>query len=410
MSENRVASGASANLLELRGLKKHFPIGSAIPLIQKRKTVKAVDGVDLTIARGETLAIVGESGSGKTTLGRVALGLQQPTAGEVWYDGTRLIDRSAEEQRQLRRKMQIVFQDPFASLDPRTPIGEAVGEGLRIHGIGSAKEREAKVAKTLDMVGLRPESARRYPHEFSGGQRQRVGIARALILDPSLIVLDEPVSALDVSIQAQVLNLLAELQKELGLSYLFIAHNLGVVEHLCDRIAVMYLGKIVETAPAAELFKEPSHPYTRALLSAVPEPDRRERRDRIILEGDVPSPLNPPSGCTFHPRCRESVAACSATTPSLISLDPVGNRRVSCLRRGQTRSDLRWRDERLRLAVALTSDEEEGANAQHHHRQDCNEAHVPDWIGEDRHVRIAVIGATDQVHGVPERRDVAGDV
>jgi oligopeptide/dipeptide ABC transporter ATP-binding protein len=241
---------------------------------------------------------------------------------------------SGSQLKSYRRKAQIVFQDPFASLDPRTPIGEAVGEGLRIHGIGSIKEREAKVAKTLDMVGLRPESARRYPHEFSGGQRQRVGIARALILDPSLIVLDEPVSALDVSIQAQVLNLLAELQKELGLSYLFIAHNLGVVEHLCDRIAVMYLGKIVETAPAADLFKEPSHPYTRALLSAVPEPDRRERRDRIILEGDVPSPLNPPSGCSFHPRCRESAAACSATTPSLINLDPAGNRRVSCLRRG----------------------------------------------------------------------------
>ena len=323
----------SAPLLEVRGLAKTFPVRAGA-LQRVVGQVRAVDGVDFEVRAGETLGLVGESGCGKTTVGRLILRLIEPTAGSVFFEGVDITKLSGPQLKSYRRKAQIVFQDPFASLDPRTPIGEAVGEGLRIHGIGSPKEREEKVAKTLSMVGLRPESARRYPHEFSGGQRQRVGIARALILDPSLIVLDEPVSALDVSIQAQVLNLLSELQKELGLSYLFIAHNLGVVEHLCDRIAVMYLGKIVESAPAAELFQEPSHPYTRALLSAVPEPDRRERRDRVILEGDVPSPLNPPTGCSFHPRCREITTACSTTTPSLISLDPAGARQVSCLRRG----------------------------------------------------------------------------
>lgn len=336
VSANPVLSGtppSGAPLLEVRGLAKTFPVRAGA-LQRVVGEVRAVDGVDFEIRAGETLGLVGESGCGKTTVGRLILRLIEPTGGSVTFEGTDITKLSGSQLKSYRRKAQIVFQDPFASLDPRTPIGDAVGEGLRIHGIGSAKERDEKVATTLDMVGLRPESARRYPHEFSGGQRQRVGIARALILDPSLIILDEPVSALDVSIQAQVLNLLAELQKELGLSYLFIAHNLGVVEHLCDRIAVMYLGKIVETAPAADLFKAPSHPYTRALLSAVPEPDRKDRRDRIILEGDVPSPLNPPSGCSFHPRCRESVATCSATTPSLISLYPAGNRRVSCLRRG----------------------------------------------------------------------------
>ena len=330
-SANRASVGAP--LLEVRGLAKTFPVRAGA-LQRVVGQVRAVDGVDFEVRAGETLGLVGESGCGKTTVGRLILRLIEPTGGSVLFEGTDITGLKGSQLKSYRRKAQIVFQDPFASLDPRTPIGEAVAEGLHIHKIGSAKEREAKVAKTLEMVGLRPESARRYPHEFSGGQRQRVGIARALVLDPTLIVLDEPVSALDVSIQAQVLNLLAELQKELGLSYLFIAHNLGVVEHLCDRIAVMYLGKVVETAPAADLFKDPSHPYTRALLSAVPEPDRRERRDRIILEGDVPSPLNPPSGCTFHPRCRESVAACSTETPSLINLDPAGSRRVSCIRRG----------------------------------------------------------------------------
>jgi peptide/nickel transport system ATP-binding protein len=333
MSSSKRVSTSGAPLLEVRGLAKTFPVRAGA-LQRVVGQVRAVDGVDLEVRAGETLGLVGESGCGKTTVGRLILRLIEPTGGSVLFEGTDITKLRGAQLKSYRRKAQIVFQDPFASLDPRTPIGEAVGEGLRIHNIGSAKEREAKVAKTLEMVGLRPESARRYPHEFSGGQRQRVGIARALVLDPTLIVLDEPVSALDVSIQAQVLNLLAELQQELGLSYLFIAHNLGVVEHLCDRIAVMYLGKVVETADAEDLFTNPSHPYTRALLSAVPEPDRKDRRDRIILEGDVPSPLNPPSGCSFHPRCRESVAACAAETPSLISLDPSGSRRVSCIRRG----------------------------------------------------------------------------
>jgi oligopeptide/dipeptide ABC transporter ATP-binding protein len=327
------AKGGTAPILEVRGLAKTFPVRAGA-LQRKVGEVRAVDGIDFAVRRGETLGLVGESGCGKTTVGRLILRLIEPTAGSIVFDGTDITKLSGGALKAFRRRAQIVFQDPFASLDPRSTVADAVGEGLRIHGLGSGAEREAKVAKALDMVGLRPESARRYPHEFSGGQRQRIGIARALVLDPELLVLDEPVSALDVSIQAQVLNLLSELQRELGLSYLFIAHNLGVVEHLCDRIAVMYLGRIVETAPAAELFAAPSHPYAQALLSAVPEPDRRDRRDRIILEGDVPSPLSPPTGCSFHPRCREKTAACSATVPSLINLDPAGARRVACLRRG----------------------------------------------------------------------------
>ena len=303
MSEKRAAVGTSANLLELRGLKKYFPIGSAIPLIQKRKTVKAVDGVDLTIARGETLAIVGESGSGKTTLGRVALGLQKPTAGEVWFDGAKLTDRSAEEQRRLRRKMQIVFQDPFGSLNPRLPIGDQIEEGLVAHAIGTASERKDRMHAALEIVGLPQEYAVRYPHEFSGGQRQRIGIARALALNPEFVVLDEPVSALDVSIQSQVLNLLADLREKQGLTYMFISHNLDVVGYFADRVAVMYLGKVVETGPVDQVFTKPQHPYTIALLSAVPKIEAHDTADRLILEGEIPSPINPPSGCRFRTRC-----------------------------------------------------------------------------------------------------------
>lgn len=305
------------NLLELRGLKKHFPIGSAIPLIQKRKTVKAVDGVDLTIARGETLAIVGESGSGKTTLGRVALGLQQPTAGEVWFDGARLIDRSAEEQRKLRRKMQIVFQDPFGSLNPRLPIGDQIEEGLVAHAMGTPSERKNRMHSALEIVGLPQEYAVRYPHEFSGGQRQRIGIARALALDPEFVVLDEPVSALDVSIQSQVLNLLADLRAKQGLTYMFISHNLDVVGYFADRVAVMYLGKVVESGPVDHVFTKPQHPYTIALLSAVPKIEEHDTADRLILEGRShrQSTHHPVAASAPAAGCASSSATQSAALP-----------------------------------------------------------------------------------------------
>ncbi len=322
MIEGRGAAVAAGNLVELRNIKKYFPIGSAIPFIQKRMTVKAVDGVDLTIARGETLAVVGESGSGKTTLGRVTLGLQKPTAGEVWFDGARLTDRSAEEQRKLRRKMQIVFQDPFGSLNPRLPIGDQIQEGLVAHGLGNTKERKDRMHSALELVGLPAEYAVRYPHEFSGGQRQRIGIARALALDPEFIVLDEPVSALDVSIQSQVLNLLADLRTKQGLTYMFISHNLDVVGYFADRVAVMYLGKVVESGPVDQVFTKPQHPYTIALLSAVPRIEAHDSDDRLILKGEIPSPINPPSGCRFRTRCwlREQLGnpeRCSTEEPLL---------------------------------------------------------------------------------------------
>jgi len=284
--------------------------------------VQAVDGVSFYIKKGETLGLVGESGCGKTTVGRAILRLVEPNSGTVELDGVNILSLKGKELKAIRRNMQIIFQDPYGSLDPRVPIGESIAEGLKIHGIGNAKERFDIVIEMLRKVGMEDYHARRYPHEFSGGQRQRIGIARALALRPKFIIADEPVSALDVSIQAQVLNILKDLQQEFGLTYLFIAHNLSVVEHISDRVAVMYLGKIVELATQVELFRMPQHPYTQALMSAIPVPDPTVKRDRIILKGDVPSPLNPPNGCRFHPRCPVAIEQCSQAEPTLKEVFP----------------------------------------------------------------------------------------
>jgi peptide/nickel transport system ATP-binding protein/oligopeptide transport system ATP-binding protein len=290
-------------LVEVRDLVKHFPIRGGI-LQRTIGLVQAVDRVSFEVRRGETLGLVGESGCGKTTVGRLLLRLIEPTSGTIRFEGEDITALKGAGLKRIRREMQIIFQDPYASLDPRTPIGDSIGEGLRIHAIGTSAERREKVRRIMDMVGLAPYHARRYPHEFSGGQRQRIGIARALVLEPKLVVCDEPVSALDVSIQAQVLNLLKALQRELDLRYVFIAHNMGVVEHISDRVAVMYLGKVVEVAERIEMFRSPEHPYTQALMSAIPIPNPEQRRQRVILKGDVPSPVNPPSGCRFNPRCQ----------------------------------------------------------------------------------------------------------
>jgi peptide/nickel transport system ATP-binding protein/oligopeptide transport system ATP-binding protein len=298
---------AGQPLVSVRNLVKHFPIKGGI-LQRTVGLVQAVDNVSFDILRGETLGLVGESGCGKTTVGRLLLRLIDPTSGSINFDGVELTKLKGASLKQYRRRMQIIFQDPYASLDPRTPVGASIGEGLRIHatrenGWGDAAAREKLVKAMMDRVGLQGYHARRYPHEFSGGQRQRIGIARALVLRPDLVVCDEPVSALDVSIQAQVLNLLKELQGELGLTYLFVAHNMGVVEHISNRVAVMYLGKVVEVADRIELFRDPEHPYTRALLSAIPVPDPVLRSERVILRGYVPSPVRPPSVLLFNPRC-----------------------------------------------------------------------------------------------------------
>lgn len=311
----------SENLIDVKNLVKYYPVHGGI-FKRVVAQVKAVDDVSFSIRKGETLGLVGESGCGKTTVGHTMLGLLKHTSGSVIYNNTNVFELNAQESKQMRRYMQIVFQDPYASLDPRLPIGDSIAEGLKIHKIGNSQERFEMVLDALKNVGLEDYHAMRYPHEFSGGQRQRIGIARALVMKPKFIVLDEPVSALDVSIQAQVLNILRDLQKNFGLTYLFVAHNLAVVEHISDRVAVMYLGKIVELADRNELFLRPTHPYTNALMSAIPIPNPKLKRERVILEGDVPSPLNPPKGCRFHPRCPFAKPDCSGTEPELREVLP----------------------------------------------------------------------------------------
>jgi len=305
-------------LLEVEGLTRHF-VTRRSPFGRPMATVKAVDGVDLTVPAGSTLALVGETGCGKSTVGRLILRLIEPMAGDIQFEGRSILEFGEKELRAFRRQAQIVFQDPYSSLNPRMTVGELIAEPLALHDIVPASRRRDRVAELLGLVGLDSRYSQRYPHEFSGGQRQRIAIARALAVEPKLIVCDEPVSALDVSIRSQVLNLLADLRKRLALTYVFISHDLSVIKHIADRAAVMYLGRIVETAPADELFANPRHPYTRALFSAIPIPQPRARRQRQLLEGDVPSPLSPPTGCHLHPRCAHAIERCRIERPALIA-------------------------------------------------------------------------------------------
>ncbi|MCY7487276.1 ABC transporter ATP-binding protein [Paenibacillus alvei] len=315
------------SLIEVRNLKKYFPIKTGL-FNRVVGHVKAVDDVTFTLNKGETFGLVGESGCGKSTLGRAILQLQKPTSGAVFFDGKQIQNMNTKQLRRLRQDMQIIFQDPFGSLNPRIHIQNIIGEPLRVHHKASSKEINKRVVELMELVGLDPARRNRYPHEFSGGQRQRIGIARAIALNPSFIVADEAVSALDVSVQSQVLNLLMKLQKELGLTFLFIAHGLNVVRHISDRVGVMYLGKLVEVARTEELFASPKHPYTAALLSAIPRPNPHHKKERIVLQGDVPSPAFPPSGCRFHPRCAFAQEKCKLVSPELVNIG--SDRQVAC--------------------------------------------------------------------------------
>lgn len=317
----------SRELLKLVKLKKYYAANKSV-FKKNIRYIKAVDSVSFTVNEGETLGLVGESGCGKSTIGRTILRLEEATDGEVWYNGVNILDLNGEEMRRLRQEMQIIFQDPYSSLNPKMTVGQIIGEPMLVHRISSGREREERVKELLEMVGLRAFHAKRYPHEFSGGQRQRIGIARALAVNPKLIVCDEPVSALDVSIQAQVLNLLVKLQKEMNLTYIFIAHGLASVKHISTKVGVMYLGKIMEMAVGDEVYQNPLHPYTKALISAIPEPDPELKKQRIILEGDVPSPIDPPSGCRFHTRCLYAEDMCRQVEPELV--DAGGGHLVAC--------------------------------------------------------------------------------
>ena len=323
-ARSTATAGSGKNLLEVKALKMHFPLTQGIIFQRQVGAVRAVDGIDFFVEKGETLGLVGESGCGKSTTGRAILQLYKPTAGAVVFDGVELTKLGGEQMRKMRRRLQMIFQDPYASLNPRMTVGNIIGEPLEVHNLAKGHEKTERVQELLRVVGLNPYFTNRYPHEFSGGQRQRIGIARALAVEPEFIVCDEPISALDVSIQAQVINLLEELQDRFKLTYLFIAHDLSVVRHISDRVAVMYLGKIVELADRVDLYERPLHPYSQALLSAVPIPDPavESKRKRIILTGDVPSPVNPPSGCRFHTRCWKAQQICSEVDPEFIEHEP----------------------------------------------------------------------------------------
>nr|WP_295905880.1 dipeptide ABC transporter ATP-binding protein [uncultured Bdellovibrio sp.] len=313
-------------ILEAKNVKKHFPIRKGL-LLREVASVKAVDDVSLVVRKGETLGLVGESGCGKSTLGRTLIRLYEPTAGAINFDGQDFLGLKGEALRKKRKNMQMIFQDPYASLDPRMTVGQIIRQPMDIHGVGSVAERNQRVLELIELVGLRKAHVNRYPHEFSGGQRQRISIARAIALNPELIICDEPVSALDVSIQAQILNLLKDLQEKLKLTYVFISHDLSVIEHTCDRIAVMYLGKIVEIADRDELFRNPQHPYTQALIGAIPRVGQGKKKMKKSLSGEVPSPINPPSGCAFHPRCPYKMDICASQTPTL---DGTGTHKKAC--------------------------------------------------------------------------------